>query len=128
MLLEVARLLVGEQLVEREHALGLARAEQRRLPAPGTGNPSVRATPPILAGSAVASAMITNGASRPLAPCTVITRTAWAGADGSRWTSTSPRPNQARKRSNDGVSLRSNSIALDSNSSIGSRDARPRRR
>ena len=43
------------------------------------------------AGSAVASARITNGASRPLAPCTVITRTALAGADGSRLISTSPR-------------------------------------
>ena len=50
-----------------------------------------------------------------------------AGADGSRWISTSPRPNQARKRSSEAMSSRSNSSALDSNSSIGSRAARPRR-
>jgi hypothetical protein len=41
---------------------------------------SRRASP----GSAQASARITTGASRPLAPCTVITRTASSGADGSR--------------------------------------------
>ena len=64
------------------------------------------------ARSAVASARITTGASSPLAPCTVITRTSLAPWPGSRWTSTVPRENQARKRSSDAISLRSNSSAL----------------
>ena len=54
-------------------------------------------------GSTVASARITSGACSPLAPCTVITRTASSGADGSRLISTSPRSNQSRKRCSDGV-------------------------
>ena len=60
--------------------------------------------PPTLAGSWVASASTTSGASSPLAPWTVITRTALDGADGSRFTSTSPWPNQARKRSSEAIS------------------------
>ena len=83
--------------------LRLARAEQRHLADPRPSESRGCAlTPPSLAGSAVASARITTGASRPLAPWTVITRTALAGADGSRLISTSPRANQARKRSSDG--------------------------
>ena len=52
---------------------------------------------PARSGSAQASARITTGDCRPLAPCTVITRTASSGAEGSRTISTSPRANQSRK-------------------------------
>ena len=74
------------------------------VPASGTGKSIVRDTPPSLDGSAVASARITIGASSPLAPCTVITRTAFIGVDGSRLISTSPRENQAMKRSSEAIS------------------------
>ena len=72
--------------------------------------PSARRAP-ARSGSAQASARIRTGDCSPLAPCTVITRTASSGAEGSRTISTSPRANQSRKACSEASALLSNSSA-----------------
>ncbi len=58
---------------------------------------------PSSGGSAVVSGRITSGACKPLAPCTVITRTSAARAPpASRFTSAPDRRSQCRKPCNDG--------------------------
>ena len=59
------------------------------------------------AGGVVVSARITIGASRPLAPCTVITRTSSRVISMSRFTSVLAARSQATKPCSEGVSRRS---------------------
>ena len=104
---ELARIGGLDRFGQRPRPLVLFGPEDRQLD-PLLNLPIHRRSRPRLAGSAVASARMTSGACSPLAPCTVITRTASSGADGSRTISTSPRSNQSRKRCSEGIATRSN--------------------
>ena len=79
------------------------------------------------AGGVIVSARKTIGASRPLAPCTVITRTSSRAISMSRFTSARASRSQAMKPCSEGVSRRSYSIARLRNSSSASLASAPSR-
>ena len=79
----------------------LARREQIGTATPVAGS-SAQMIGPSSGGIAVVSGRMTSGACRPLAPCTVMTRTWLPAASASRFTSAPERRSQCRKPCSDG--------------------------